>query len=75
MINRQRIGLLLIALGVCVWLIYAALRMSGIPVNGGVALAIHLTFVIPGAVLAPGENLYARFFNLFRRDKSREESQ
>jgi hypothetical protein len=63
----------MIALGVFVWVVYAALRLSGVSVNGGVALAIHLAFVIPGALLAPGDNLYGKFIQFFRRDKSREE--
>lgn len=72
--NKRVLGLVLIVLGVCVWIVYAALRMTGIPVNGGIALAIHLAFVIPGALLAPGENLYGRFIQFLRRDKSHEET-
>jgi hypothetical protein len=74
-LNKRVFGLVLIALGVSVWVVYAALRMTGVSVNGGLALAIHLFFVIPGAILAPGDNLYSRLTQRVRRDKSSEESQ
>jgi len=69
-VNKRKIGLIMIVLGVSVWVIYAALKLADVSVNVGVALAIHLAFVIPGALLAPGENLYGKFIQLFRRDKS-----
>jgi hypothetical protein len=72
--NKRILGLILIAIGVLVWGVYAALKMMDAPVNVGIALAVHLVFVIPGAMLAPGENFYSKFLKMIRRDKSNEES-
>jgi hypothetical protein len=71
-LNKRVLGLILILLGVSVWAIYAALKVSGISVNVGIALAVHLLFVIPGAFLAPGENFYGKIYKWFKpaRNKS-----
>lgn len=71
--DKRKIGLTMIALGVLVWVIYAAAKLAGIPLDFGIVLAMHLVFVIPGALLAPGENIYSRVTQWLRRDKSREE--
>jgi hypothetical protein len=65
--SKRILGLTLIAVGVLVWVIYAALKMTSLPVNGAIALLVHLIFVIPGAILAPGENFYSKIISWGRR--------
>ena|GEM_PF-2393431 len=66
--DRKHWGRLLILLGVAVWVPYAALKygaQSEAPF--GPFLALHLLGVIPGALLARGEELAA----LLRRVRGR----
>ena len=72
--NRRILGLILIGIGASVWIPYFALKLMGQPADIAVYLPIHLLFVIPGSLLAPGENLYGKIIQRIRRDKSREES-
>ena len=67
--NRTNIGRIMILIGALVWLPYFTLKLSGAAVEIGPFLLVHLLFVIPGSLLAPGENIYSRLSRWFKGKK------
>ncbi len=68
--NRKSIGRILIIVGVSVWVPYFVLKLSGVSVEMAPFLLVHLMFVIPGAILAPGETLYSKLMGWYGKPKS-----
>lgn len=69
--NKTTLGRILIVLGVLMWVPYGILKYGlGLDVPVFPFLILHLSGVIPGAILAPGDTFWARvgrFFNRFFR--------
>lgn len=66
--NRKRWGRGLILLGVAVWIPYAGLKyVAHEEVPFGPFLTLHLLGVIPGALLARGEELSALLRRVWNR--------
>lgn len=68
---RKIIGRILIILGVCMWIPYLALKISGAEVTVMPFLALHLLGVVPGAILTRGETVMQWLARLLNRETDR----
>ena len=66
--NRKTVGRILILLGVSMWIPYFALELAGEEVAVAPFLALHLSGVIPGALLARGDTLTRTLGRLLNRE-------